>query len=235
MWYVVLKYVVLGPVVRFFARPRISGAEHIPAHGPVIIAANHLAEIDSLVLALTIPRRLTFIAKLEYFSGEGARGRLHRWFYSSVGQIPVDRSGGRAADRALEAARGVLDSGEAWAVYPEGTRSPDGRLFKGHTGLARVALSVPEATIVPVGIIGTREIDPPDARGWRRGRVQIHVGVGIDPGEWLERRHTGSEDGTIRELTDVVMERIGALTGQESAERYPTKAEQRARDQGRNR
>lgn len=217
----------LGPLVWFFARPTIDGADRIPKRGPVILAANHRAEIDSFVLAFTVPRRLTFIAKLEYVTGTGLRGRIQKWFYEAVGQIPVDRSGGDAGERALDAARGVLETGRAWALYPEGTRSPDGRLFKAHTGIARVALSSPGASIVPMAILGSEKVDPSNARGWRRGRIHVRVGEPMDLGEWEVRRH---EPGVYRELADAVMERIGELAGQTVTYRYPTQAERDARD-----
>lgn len=229
MWYSLFKYLGLGPLVWFFARPTIDGADRIPKRGPVILAANHRAEIDSFVLAFTIRRRLTFIAKLEYFTGAGLRGRIQKWFYEAVGQIPVDRSGGDAGERALDAARGVLKTGSAWALYPEGTRSPDGRLFKAHTGIARVALSSPRALIVPVAILGSEKVDPSDARGWRRGRIHVRVGEPMDLGEWEVRRH---EPGVYRELADAVMEAIGDLAGQDVTYRYPTQTERAARDAG---
>lgn len=219
----------LGPLVWFFARPSIEAAERIPRHGPVIIAANHRAEIDSFVLAFTVRRRLTFIAKLEYFTGTGLRGRTQKWFYEAVGQIPVDRSGGDAGERALDAARGVLEAGRAWALYPEGTRSPDGRLYKAHTGIARVALSSPGTLVVPVAILGSEKVDPSNARGWRRGRIHVCVGEPMNLGEWEVRRH---EPGVYRELADAVMKRIGELAGQDVTHRYPTEAERDARDAG---
>ncbi|GAA1518081.1 lysophospholipid acyltransferase family protein [Nocardioides humi] len=209
MWFWVLKWVLLGPVVRWYTRPRVAGLDRVPAHGPVIVAANHLAEIDSLVLSLVLPRQPRFLAKAEYYDGAGLRGRLERWLCSATGQIPVDRSGGDAAAVSLGAASAVLRDGGVWAIYPEGTRSPDGRLHRGHTGVVRVARAVPEAVVLPVGLAGTADVDPPGRRGWRRGRVTVVVGAPVDVRE-----------GEVREATDLLMRAIGELTGQQPLDHY---------------
>lgn len=124
MWYRLFKYVLLGPLLRLLGRPEVEGLRHVPKEGPVIIAANHLAVIDSLYLALVMPRRVTFLAKQEYFTGTGVKGRFQRWFFTASGQVPVDRTGGTAAADALAAATKILRSGGVWAIHPEGTRSP---------------------------------------------------------------------------------------------------------------
>lgn len=212
MWFWLLRWVLLGPVVRWYARPRILGIERLPGHGPVVVAANHLAEIDSLVLSLVLPRRPRFLAKAEYYEGRGPRRRIERWLCSVTGQIPVDRAGGDGASAALRAAEGVLRDGGVWAIYPEGTRSPDGRLHRGHTGVVRVAREVPGAVVVPVGLLGTREVDPPHRRGWRRGRVTVVIGEPVDV-----------HGGDVRSATDALMRAIGELTGQQPLDHYPAR------------
>lgn len=171
--YWVLKWVLLGPVIRWFARPRVVG--RLP-QGPIVLAPNHLTEIDSLVLCAALPRRLTFVAKSEYFTRGGAGARLYAALCRSTGQIPISRQGDGSADAALIAARGILINDRVWAIYPEGTRSPDGRLYRGKTGAMRVALDT-RCSVVPVGIIGTRCIEQPGKRGWRRARVEIRIGA----------------------------------------------------------
>lgn len=213
MWFWLLKEVLLGPVVRWCTRPQVTGLEHLPRTGPVVVAANHRAEIDSLVLSLVLPRQPRFVAKAEYFAGHGLRGRVERWLCSATGQIPVDRTGGDAADAALRAAAGLLRDGGVWAIYPEGTRSPDGRLYRGHTGVVRVARLVPDAVVVPVGLVGTEQVDRPARDGrrrWRRGRVRVVVGAPVDVRE-----------GEVREATDRLMAAIGALTDQRPLAHYP--------------
>ena len=159
MWFWVLRWVLLGPVVRWYTRPRVLGLSHVPASGPVVVAANHRAEIDSLVLSLVLPRQPRFLAKAEYYVGAGLRGHVERWLCSVTGQIPVDRAGGSAASASLRAAEGLLRSGGVWAIYPEGTRSPDGRLYRGKTGVARMALES-GAVVIPCAMINTDVIQP---------------------------------------------------------------------------
>lgn len=221
--YWVLKMVVLGPVVRWFARPRVVG---VLPDGPVVLAANHLAEIDSLVLCAALRRRLTFVAKSEYFARGGAAGWLYGNLCRLTGQVPISRDGGGSADAALDAAADILRSGGVWAIYPEGTRSPDGRLYKGRTGVARVALSTP-CVVVPVGVIGTRSVDPPGRQGWRRGTVEIRLGDPLDLSQWRARP---ADPAVWRAATDELMAAIQRLGGQEHADRHATDAERAARD-----
>ena len=213
MWFWVLRWVLLGPVVRWHTRPRVLGLSNLPASGPVVVAANHRAEIDSLVLSLVLPRRPRFLAKADYYTGAGLRGRVERWLCSVTGQIPVDRAGGTAASASLYAAEELLRSGGVWAIYPEGTRSPDGRLHRGHTGVVRVARAVPDAVVLPVGLLGTDAVDPPSPDGgrrrWRRGRVTVVIGPALDV-----RR------GEVRAATDALMRAIGELTDQQPLDEY---------------
>lgn len=150
---------VLGPIMRLMFRPRVEGAEHIPGDGPVILAGNHVTFIDSMILPLVCDRQVFFIGKDEYVTGKGIKGRLMAWFFTGVGMIPVDRDGGRGGVAALMTGRRVLDEGKVFGIYPEGTRSPDGRLYRGRTGIARLTLMT-GAPVVPFAMIGTDKIQP---------------------------------------------------------------------------
>lgn len=221
--YWMLKWVLLGPLVRWFTRPQLIGA--LPP-GPIILAPNHLTEIDSLVLCAVLPRRLTFVAKSEYFAAGGARARFLGALCRLTGQIPISRHGQGSADPALDAAAGILRRGGVWAIYPEGTRSPDGRLYRGRTGAMRVALQC-RCSVVPVGVVGTRSINHPGKRGWRRGRVEIRIGTPLDLSSY---RAKGSDPRAWRRATDALMSAIQSLTSQEYVERHPTSAELANRD-----
>lgn len=223
--YWLLKYILLGPIVRWYTRPVLIG--QVP-DGPVAFAPNHLSEIDSLVVCAALPRRVTFVAKSDYFARGGLRGRLYGTLCRVTGQIPIERSGTGSADAALDAARGILSKGGVWVIYPEGTRSPDGRLYRGRTGIMRVALSVPDAAVVPVGIRGTREIDRPGHRGWRRGRTEVHLGEPLDLSPW---RHQADSPEAWREAADALMAAIQKLSGQEYVDRHATADERRRRDE----
>ena len=221
--YWVLKVLLLGPIVRWFARPRVVGS--LP-EGPVVLAPNHLAEIDSLVLCAALPRRLTFVAKSEYFSRGGAAACLYGTLCRLTGQVPISRDGAGSADAALDAAAAILQGGGVWAIYPEGTRSPDGRLYRGRTGAMRVALRTPCA-VVPVGIAGTRSVDRPGRRGWQRGRVEIRLGEPVDLSQWCDRP---TDPAAWRAATDLLMSAIRQLSDQDYVDRHPTDAERVARE-----
>ncbi|HWU21584.1 MAG TPA: lysophospholipid acyltransferase family protein [Nocardioides sp.] len=216
MWFFLLKWVVLGPVVRWYSRPQVIGMDRMPRKGPVIIAPNHTSEIESFVLCLVLRRQPRFIAKAEYFSGKGLRGMADRIIVKATGQIPVDRAAGGDKSAALEAAADVLRQGDVWAVYPEGTRSPDGRLYRGHTGALRVALEVPGVTVLPVAISGAREVDNPGRRGWKRGRVRIEFGEPLPLSSY-----DASSPEDWRAATDELMRRIRTMSGQEYVDSYP--------------
>ncbi|WP_240194070.1 MULTISPECIES: lysophospholipid acyltransferase family protein [unclassified Gordonia (in: high G+C Gram-positive bacteria)] len=201
--YPLCKHVLIGPPLRRRIDVTVIGRDNVPDDGPVIIASNHLAEIDSLMLPLAIRRRLSFLAKSEYFTGAGIRGRAARAFFAGTGQIPVDRSGGDHA--ALDAAERVLRSGRVWAIYPEGTRSPDGRLHRGHTGAMRVASRVPGTSVVPVVISGTPDVTPAGSRRVRPGVVTVHIGEPLSADALL-----GPEQNA-RAATDELMAAIRRL------------------------
>ncbi|MGW4325522.1 lysophospholipid acyltransferase family protein [Nocardia sp. NPDC004573] len=212
MWYALFKYVLLGPLLRLLGRPDVAGLEHIPRTGPVVIAANHLAMIDSLYLALVVPRRVTFLAKQEYFTGKGVRGRFNRWFYSVSGQVPVDRTGGDAAAAALAAATRILADGGVWAIHPEGTRSPDGRIYRGRTGAVRVAMAT-GAPVIPVTLSGTDRVNPRGSRLLRFAKVRIEFAA--------PRRYPPAEQRqTVRAATDELMRELAARSGRCYVDRY---------------
>jgi 1-acyl-sn-glycerol-3-phosphate acyltransferase len=175
-----LKWVLLGPIIRWFARPQLVGDL---SDGPIVLAPNHLTENDSLELCTVLPRRLTFVAKSEYFAQGGTRARLYGISCRLTGQIPISREGGGSTDQALDAATNVLRSGGVWVIYPEGTRSPDGRLYRGRRGAMRVALQC-RCSVVPVGVLGTRSINQPGQRGWRRRLVVMSREVGQSGDRW---------------------------------------------------
>ena len=211
-----LKTVVLGPILRLLFRPWVEGAEHIPETGAAIFASNHLSFSDSIFLPLVVDRRVTFLAKSDYFTGVGIKGRLTAAFFRGVGQVPVDRSGGKASEAALSSGLKILRRGEVLALYPEGTRSPDGRLYKGRTGVAFLALQT-GAPVVPVGLIGTDRVMPVGAK-----MPSMKERVTVRFGEPLDLAHHGPADsGRARRLaTDDIMAAIHALSGQELANAY---------------
>lgn len=212
MWYWLFKYVLLGPVLRVLGRPEVEGLDQVPRTGPVIIAANHLAMIDSLYLALVLPRRATFLAKQEYFTGTGLRGRFQRWFFSVSGQVPVNRTGGSAAADALAAATRILESGGVWAIHPEGTRSPDGRIYRGRTGTLRVAMAT-GAPVIPVVLSGTDRVNPRGKRLPRFAKVRIGFGA---PRYYLP----ADQQRAARTATDELMREIAARSGRYYVDRY---------------
>ena len=179
MAYWLLKYIFLGPLLAILGRPKIEGLEYVPQSGPAILASNHLAVMDSFYLPLVVPRRITFLAKSEYFTGTGFKGWLSRWFFTAVGQVPIDRSSADAAQAALDTAQRVLGEGKLLGMYPEGTRSPDGRLYKGKTGLARLALET-GVPVIPVAMIGTNKVNPPGTSMLRFGKVTVRFGKPMD-------------------------------------------------------
>ncbi|QIQ05988.1 lysophospholipid acyltransferase family protein [Streptomyces liangshanensis] len=216
MFYYVLKYVLLGPLLRLLFRPRIEGLEHIPADGPAIVAGNHLSFSDHFLMPAILKRRITFLAKAEYFTGPGVRGRLTAFFFRSAGQIPVDRSGKEAGQAAIREGLGVLAEDELLGIYPEGTRSHDGRLYKGKVGVAVMAIKG-RAPVVPCAMVGTFEIQPPGQKVPRIKQVTIRFGEPMD-----FSRYEGLEDqkAAIRAVTDEIMYAILELSGQEYVDRY---------------
>jgi 1-acyl-sn-glycerol-3-phosphate acyltransferase len=215
MAYWLLKFVLFGPLLALLGRPKVEGLQHIPTSGPVILASNHLAVMDSFYLPL-VRRRITFLAKSEYFTGTGIKGWLSRWFFTSVGQVPIDRTDADSAQAALNTAKRVLDRGKVLGMYPEGTRSPDGRLYKGKTGLARLALQT-QVPVIPVAMIGTDVVNPPGTTRLRFGRVTVRFGKPID-----FSRFEGLVGNRFieRAVTDEVIYELMELSGQEYVDIY---------------
>ncbi|MFZ0324806.1 MAG: lysophospholipid acyltransferase family protein, partial [Actinomycetes bacterium] len=198
--------------------------ENIPDDGPAILASNHLSFSDSIFLPLMVPRNITFLAKSDYFTGRTLKGRLISWFFTSVGQVPVDRSGGRASEAAINTGVRVLNEGLLLGIYPEGTRSPDGKLYRGRTGVARMALEA-NVVVIPVAMIDTEKIQPPGKVIPRLGRVGIRIGRPLD-----FSRYEGLEDDrfVLRSITDEIMYELMDLGGQEYVDIYATRAKELA-------
>ncbi len=206
---------ILRPLVRLVYRPKITGSEHVPKRGPVIFASNHLSFVDSIVIPLAAPRPVQFLAKSHYFTGKGLKGWVSRTFFTAIGAVSVERGAGAQAQAALDQGRRILESGSAFALYPEGTRSLDGRLYRGRTGVAWLALTT-GAVVVPVGLIGTQEIQPVGAKLPRVRPVSVRFGEPLDL-----RHHGNATSGRARRAaTDEVMAAIHALSGQELAGAY---------------
>ncbi|MHC0429004.1 lysophospholipid acyltransferase family protein [Streptomyces sp. O3] len=226
MFYYVLKYVLLGPLLRLLFRPRIEGLEHVPESGAAIIAGNHLSFSDHFLMPAVIKRRITFLAKAEYFTGPGLKGRLVAAFFRSAGQIPVDRSGKDAGQAAIREGLGVLSKGELLGIYPEGTRSHDGRLYKGKVGVAAMAVKA-GVPVVPCAMIGTFEAQPPGQIVPTFKRVTIRFGQPLD---FTRFAGMENEKAALRAVTDEIMYAILGLSGQEYVDRYAAqvKAEEQA-------
>ena len=220
VFYWVVK-AILGPFLRIVFRPWADGVDNVPREGPAIIASNHLSFSDHFFAPLPLPRKVIFLAKSEYFTGRGLKGLVSKAFFSGVGQIPVDRSGGKASERALRTGLRVLAQGQLLGIYPEGTRTPDGRLYRGKTGVARLALEA-RVPVIPCAMIGGFEFQPP---GKIRPRLRIRPGVRF--GKPLDfSRYYGLEQDRIvlRALTDEVMYAIMKLSGQEYVDEYAQRA-----------
>jgi 1-acyl-sn-glycerol-3-phosphate acyltransferase len=229
LFYYVLKYVLLGPLLRLVFRPRIEGLENVPSSGAAIVAGNHLSFSDHFLMPAILKRRITFLAKAEYFTGPGLKGRLTAAFFRGIGQIPVDRSGGKAST-AIDAALGVLGKGELLGIYPEGTRSHDGRLYRGRTGVAMMALRA-RVPVVPCAMLGTFELQPPGRKFPRLGRVTIRFG---EPLDFTRFEGMEGQRAVLRAVTDEIMYAVMELSGQEYVDRYAgeVKAEQQAAQKG---
>ncbi|GGY61991.1 1-acyl-sn-glycerol-3-phosphate acyltransferase [Streptomyces geysiriensis] len=216
MFYYVLKYVLLGPLLRVLFRPRIEGLDHVPASGAAIVAGNHLSFSDHFLMPAVLRRRITFLAKAEYFTGPGLKGRLTAFFFRSAGQIPVDRTGKEAGQAAIREGLGVLGRDELLGIYPEGTRSHDGRLYKGKVGVAVMALRA-GVPVVPCAMIGTFEAQPPGRKIPRLHPVVIRFGEPLDFSRYAGME---GEKAVLRAVTDEIMYAILSLSGQEYVDRY---------------
>ncbi len=220
--YWVLKF-VLRPLLTPIFRPWVRGGHHVPATGGAILASNHLSFSDSVFLPIVLRRRVTFLAKKEYFTGPGLKGRLQRVFFTGVGGVPVDRSGGEASLAALETGLRVLRRGQLLGLYPEGTRSPDARLYRGKTGVARLALDS-RVPVIPVAMIGTDKVQPIGAKLPSIRRVGIIIGRPLD-----FSRYEGLNDDrfVLRSITDEIMYELMRLSGQEYVDEYAATVKER--------
>lgn len=216
MWYEFFKAAIFRPLVKFGFRARVIGTENVPLSGGALLASNHIAAMDSLVVPAMIPRRVIYPAKAELFSGKGGPGpALLAWFLKAVGMVPMDRGGGRASAASLHSISDVLASGALVGIYPEGTRSPDGRLYKGKTGLARMVLAN-DVPVLPVGVIGTEKVRGPLGIPWIRRPIVV-VGAPLHF-SYLSGRE--SETKVLRWVTDETLAAIQQLTGQQYADVY---------------
>ena len=216
MAYFILKNFILGPLLRLLFRPWVRGMENIPANGAAILASNHLSFSDSIFLPLQSRRPVVFLAKSEYFTGKGLKGKLTKAFFKGTGQLPIDRSGGKASEASLNTGLQVLASGQVLGIYPEGTRSPDGRLYRGRTGIARMVLEA-KVPVIPVAMIDTEKVQPIGRKLPRIRRVGIIVGKPLD-----FSRFEGMDGDRIvlRAITDEIMYELMKLSGQEYVDVY---------------
>ncbi len=220
MFYWFLKWIAIGPVLRVIFRTEVEGAENVPDEGAAILASNHLSYADWLFMPLTLSRRVTFVAKAEYFTSPGLKGWVQRKFFSGAGQVPIDRSGASAAEGALSSARKILEEGDLFGIYPEGTRSHDGRLYRGKTGVARLALET-RVPVIPVAVLRTDVVAPPGKKFGTFTRPGVRFGKPLD-----FSRYEGMENDRyiLRSITDEIMYEIMRLSGQEYVDKYATRA-----------
>jgi len=220
VWYWLFKHVFIGPWLRLLFRLSVEGEEHLPDRGPAILAGNHLSFSDSLFMPVLVRPKVTFLAKQEFFTGKGLKGLFSRWFMTAAGQVAIDRSSGSAAKDALETGKRVLRAGALLGIYPEGTRSPDGRLYRGKTGVARMALET-GAPVIPVAVVGTDKALPTGTVWPRFGtRIQVRFGKPLD----FSRYEGMSGDRFVeRSMTDEIMYELMLLSGQEYVDVYAAK------------
>ncbi len=207
----------LTPILMLLFRPKVAGLRHVPNLGPVIIASNHLSFSDSIFMPLVVPRKVTFMAKSEYFTSPGIKGFFKKIIFQALGQVPVDRSGGRRSEAAIRTGLKLLEEGQCVGIYPEGTRSPDGRLFKGRTGIARMAIDS-GAPVVPVAMFNTAEIQPTGQVVPKVRRVQMVFG------EPMYFNGDSSDLAYLRQVTDEIMRGIQKISGQVYVDMYASDA-----------
>lgn len=223
MLYWLLRHVLVGPALHVLYRPTVIGLENVPDDGAAIFASNHLSFSDHFFLPLFVRRPITFLAKSDYFTGTGIKGRLTAAFFRSAGQVPIDRSGGRASDAALHTGLRVLGKGDLLGIYPEGTRSPDGRLYRGKTGVARMALEA-GVPVLPVAMIGTFEVQPPGKLLPRIAPVGVVIGKPLD---FSRYEGMASDRFVLRSITDEIMYELMLLSRQEYVDVYAATMKER--------
>lgn len=216
MFYWLMKNIIAGPLLKGIFRPWVTGADNIPQHGAVILASNHLSFVDSVFLPICIDRDMVFLAKSEYFTTKGIKGWATKWFMKGTGMLPIDRSGGKASEASLNTGLRVLAEGRVLGIYPEGTRSPDGKLYRGRTGIARMVLEsgVP---VVPVAMIDTEKVMPIGAKWPKLRRPGIIIGKPLD-----FSRFQGMEGDRfiLRAVTDEIIYELAGLSGQQYEDVY---------------
>ena len=225
MFYWFLKWIAIGPLLRVIFRPRVSGSEHVPEEGPAILASNHLSYADWLFMPATVSRKVTFVAKAEYFNAPGIKGWFQKVFFRGAGQVPIDRTSGNAAEGAMSAAMRVLKDGDLFGIYPEGTRSHDGKLYRGKTGVARLALET-GVPVIPVAVLGTDVVAPPGKKFGTFTRPGVRFGPPLD-----FSRYEGMENDRyiLRSITDEIMYEIMRLSGQEYVDTYAGRAKEESK------
>ena len=229
MFYWFMKNLIAGPILRTAFRPWVTGEENIPRKGGAILASNHLSFIDSVFLPLVIERRVTFLAKSDYYTARGIKGWAIKNFLKAAGMLPIDRSGGKASEASLHTGLGVLNQGDVLGIYPEGTRSPDGRLYRGRTGVARMVLegNVP---VIPVAMIDTEKVMPIGRRIPKVRRIGIVIGAPLD-----FSRFDGMESDRfiLRSITDEIMYELSHLSSQEYVDVYASTVKEKTGSQSR--
>ena len=215
MWFLMSR-VLLGPAIKLLSRPRITGMDNVPETGGVILAGNHLAVADSFVVPVIMKRQVFYIGKQEYVTGTGLAGRVKAWFFSGLGMVPVDRSHQSAAAASVDKVVEVVSRGHVFGIYPEGTRSPDGKLYKGRTGVAKVALAT-GCPVVPVAVIGTDRLNPPGTTMWRPTKVEVRFG---EPLDFSRYDGMAGDRWAERAIVDQIMSELARLGGQEYVDTY---------------
>jgi 1-acyl-sn-glycerol-3-phosphate acyltransferase len=223
MFYWFMKNLVAGPILKTVFRPWVTGVDNIPKTGGVILASNHLSFIDSVFLPLVIDRRIFFLAKSDYFSGKGLKGFATKAFMNGTGMLPIDRSGGKASEASLNTGLRVLHEGEVLGIYPEGTRSPDGKLYRGRTGVARMILEG-DVPVVPVAMIDTEKVMPIGTRIPKVKRIGIVIG---EPLDFSRFKGMESDRFILRSITDEIMYELNRLSGQEYEDVYASSVKDR--------
>jgi len=216
MFYWLMKHWVIGPLLTTVFRPWVTGLENVPRTGPIIVVCNHLSFVDSIFLPLMIDRQMAFLAKSDYFTGKGLRGWLVRFFMTSAGQLPIDRTGGKASEASLNAGLQILAEGGVLAIYPEGTRSPDGRMYRGRTGVARMILEA-HVPVIPAAVIGTEKVMPLGSTIPKVHKVGVVIGKQLD-----FSRFEGMESDrfVLRSITDEIIYEMNKLSEQEYVDVY---------------
>lgn len=223
MAYFIIKNFILGPILQILFRPWVKGSKNVPNSGGAILASNHLSFSDSIFLPLKVRRPVTFLAKSDYFTGKGVKGALIRWFFKATGQLPIDRSGGKASEDSLNTGLGVLERGLLLGIYPEGTRSPDAKLYRGRTGIARMVLEA-KVPVVPVAMIDTEKVQPIGSKYPKIRRVGVIIG---EPMDFTRFAGMEGERAVLRAVTDLIVYNIMQLSNQEYEDVYASTVKNR--------